>query len=240
MKILRTPLAWTRWLSLALCLGMLLETNTPGFKPQMIAVPGAEVRLGTRENDSVREYARPPLEVSRYEITTQQYAHYLNDSKQAFNPEHPAVQFEQGRWVPRTDRFHPMTAITAEQATEYAAWLGEGFRLPQADEWEALARGGLDGAPFPWGWGMTEKRARFGGISVAPVGQYAPNAYGLYDMAGNVFELAHEGDHLVLCGGAWSERSEEMLKVFKRSAVSMTYADRDAGFRVVRSSEVSR
>jgi sulfatase modifying factor 1 len=99
-----------------------------------------------------------------------------------------------------------------ETTNLFANWTADGYRLPTEAEWEKAARGGLSGQRFPWGNTISESQANYygntsgysydlgpngynsigiiGGTSPAssPVGSFAANGYGLYDMAGNVFE----------------------------------------------------
>jgi formylglycine-generating enzyme required for sulfatase activity len=97
---------------------------------------------------------------------------------------------------------HPVVHIAYEDAAAYAKWAGK--RLPTEAEWEYAARGGLVQKPFVWGdeltpnnkWMANIWQGRFptrntaqdGYVRTAPVASYAANGFGLYDMAGNVWE----------------------------------------------------
>ena len=76
------------------------------------------------------------------------------------------------------------------QNTPDCNWSANGYRLPTEAEWEKAARGGLEGQRYPWGNDIDCTKASYyscvGGTT--PVGSYPPNGYGLYDMAGNMWE----------------------------------------------------
>ena len=96
-------------------------------------------------------------------------------------------------------------------ANDQVLWTANGYRLPTEAEWEKAARGGLEGKRFPWGDTITHSLANYYSDQTyaydasptrghhpvyasgnepytSPVGSFAPNGYGLYDMTGNVWE----------------------------------------------------
>lgn len=123
---------------------------------------------------------------------------------------------------------HPAVHIAYEDAEAYAQWAGKD--LPTEAEWEFAARGGLDGAPYAWGQEFTpggkqmantwqgefpwQNLVTDGYERTAPVGQFPPNGYGLFDMIGNVWEWttdwygAHHPAIEACCGGAIHEGAD--------------------------------
>jgi formylglycine-generating enzyme required for sulfatase activity len=101
---------------------------------------------------------------------------------------------------------YPVVDVAYDDAVAYAAWAGR--RLPTEAEWEFAARGGLTGEPYVWGrelrpggrWMANTHQGHFpdeddgadGFPGLAPVAQFPPNGYGLYDIAGNVWEWVND------------------------------------------------
>ncbi|MCK4837738.1 MAG: formylglycine-generating enzyme family protein [Desulfobulbaceae bacterium] len=101
---------------------------------------------------------------------------------------------------------HPVVHVTYQDALAYAKWVGR--ELPTEAQWEYAARGGLKLATYAWGdsflpnkqWMANTWQGKFpvknsvedGYLNTAPVGCYPPNGFGLYDLAGNVWEIVRD------------------------------------------------
>jgi sulfatase modifying factor 1 len=104
----------------------------------------------------------------------------------------------------------PVEKVSWQEAKEYCKSTGK--RLPTGKEWEKAARAGAS-SKYYWGDALVKNNAncndcggQWGGLETAPVRSFPPNAWGLYDMAGNVWEWVDESHNKifkVLRGGSW-------------------------------------
>eukprot|EP00928_Gymnodinium_smaydae_P024172 TRINITY_DN19649_c0_g1_i1.p1 TRINITY_DN19649_c0_g1~~TRINITY_DN19649_c0_g1_i1.p1 ORF type:complete len:387 (-),score=86.08 TRINITY_DN19649_c0_g1_i1:98-1258(-) len=145
---------------------------------------------------------------------------------------------------------HPVVHVSYADAQAYCKW-ANGRRLPTEKEWEFAARGGHDEEPFPWGEDPTAQRVngwqgKFpdvntkedGWVGPAPVTEYdSPNAYGMHNMLGNVWEWAEGGSEKArpLRGGSYVDTIDgshnDVLRVWTRMENSPDSGSHNTGFR---------
>ena len=133
--------------------------------------------------------------MDKYEVTNAQFQDFVN-ANPSWQKDNIEDRFHDGEYLydwtgnnyPSGKADHPVVQVSWYAAMAYAEWAGK--RLPTEAEWEYVARGGLAGQRYPWGNTITPADANYDGHvdDTTPVGQYAANGYGLYDMAGNVWE----------------------------------------------------
>jgi formylglycine-generating enzyme required for sulfatase activity len=175
---------------------------------KMRLIPAGEFQMGSNDGDNdekpVHTVYLDDYYIDETEVTNEQYCAFLNDyGKNADAAGHELLDINSSwrliekvgdTYKPKSGyEEHPVIAVSWYGAAAYAQWLGA--RLPTEAEWEKAARGGLVGKKYPWGDGITHDDANYDGTGgkdqwdgTSPVGNFQPNGYGLYDMAGNVWE----------------------------------------------------
>jgi formylglycine-generating enzyme required for sulfatase activity len=215
--------------------------------PEMVPLPAGAFDMGDLDGKGYA-HERPVRRVSfagglalgKYEVTQAEWRAVMGA-----NP---------SRFV--GDR-NPVENVTWEEAKEYARRLaaktGKPYRLPSEAEWEYAARAGSRAA-YPWGNTITRDQARYyedGGTR--PVGSYQPNAFGLHDTAGNVWEWVEDCwsashadvpadgaareragcDARVNRGGSWGRNANSLRSAYREWAEPGVRSS-TLGFRVAR------
>ena len=152
-----------------------------------------------------------------------------------------------GNMYPEGKANHPVVNVGWFAAKAYAEWAGK--ELPTEAQWERAARGTLVGKKYPWGDAKPRKRANYNRYTrranfrnppTKEVGSYAPNKYGLYDMAGNVGEWCLDrldvddihGRYHRTRGGSWFS-GDKGIQIAKRSQHPVDDSIGTLGFRCV-------
>ena len=160
-----------------------------GTGPKMVVIPEGSYTMGggsPGENDLGKVTIEYLLAFSATEITRGEHRQFLTASLSGH-----LRDFADGN-----DNL-PVTGVSFDEVAAYVTWLsresGHYYRLPSASEWEYAARAGSSSA-YSWGSEVGENKANcldcktdFNG-EIAPVGSFAANTWGLYDMHGNVWE----------------------------------------------------
>ena len=172
-----------------------------GDSPEMVVIPAGRFRMGCVSGLDCLDDEKPVHEVSipqafalsKREVTFSQWdACAAAGGCGGYRPD--------DRGWGRGNR--PVIYVSWEDAQSYASWLsretGEDYRLPSEAEWEYAARAG-SATKYSWGNEIGSNRANCDGCGsqwddeqTAPVGSFSPNAFGLYDMHGNVWEWVED------------------------------------------------
>jgi len=201
-----------------LAIGVLFTPQPVQGEEGMVFVPGGSFSAGPPE--STQERTVEPFLIDKYEVTQEAYQRVMGNNPSFFKDPHRPVE--------KVDWF---------RAEAYCKKVGK--RLSTEWEWERAAKAGTqtkfywgDRSADDYGWykGNAEKQTH-------PVGQKQPNALGLYDMAGNVWEWTasdHENGGKVQRGGSWRNGSGSMASALRILSLPH-YQYHYVGFRCVRS-----
>ena len=183
-----------------------LKTRSNSVDADMVLIPAGEFQMGSNEGDEdekpMHTVYLDAFYIDKYEVTNAQYKAFV-DTNPEWRKDRIPRAYHNGNYLtlwngnnyPIGKGNHPVTHVSWYAAMAYAQWAGK--RLPTEAEWEKAARGGLYGKKYPWGDLIDPSKANYDRSigETTPVGQYAPNTYGLYDMAGNVWEWCLDAYH---------------------------------------------
>lgn len=210
---------------------------------EMVVIEGGTFLRGS--NDGARdEMPRHAVNLSSFAIdihpvTSEQFVRFLTvmggekdgNNNDIIRLRDSRIRKHGGKYVIESGyNKHPVVGVSWYGAIAYAKWVGK--RLPTEAEWEIAAYGGLEGGQYPTGNDLERASANFFNSDTTAVMSYPPNEYGIYDMAGNVYEWCEDwygyhyyetsmqepdnpkgppqGVYRVLRGGCWKSLKEDL------------------------------
>ena len=161
------------------------------IEPYLVQIPSAWFLMGSASGqDCERPVHRVWVDsflLAATQVTNAEYEHFLRSTGSAAPPFWTDQNFNHPE--------QPVVALSWFEAGRYCSWLsaqtGHAYRLPTEAEWERAARGDFEQKDFPWGdeppQSLPDYASRWQ-TGPEPVGRYAPNVFGLYNMCDNVHE----------------------------------------------------
>lgn len=233
------------------------------LQTEMVVIKGGEFFRGSNEGGR-DERPRHKISLSSFAmdvhtVTNEQFVRFLQvmgGEKDSNNLD--IIQLKESRIKRHSGKLviesgyskHPVIGVTWYGAVAYAKWVGK--RLPTEAEWEIAACGGLEDAIYSTGKTIEKTQANFFSSDTMSVKSFPPNAYGLYDIAGNVYEWCQDwydynyyevsqqepenpqgplqGVYRVLRGGCWKSLKEDM-RFSHRHRNNPGFVNRTCGFR---------
>jgi len=222
----------------------------------MVLIPAGNFLMG-KDSDKGHDFSPAhkvnvnSFYIDKYEVTNGEYLRFCKETGHGFPEFWNSNVFKSGTEFLN----YPVVGINWWDAQKYAKWAGK--RLPTEAEWEYAARGGLIDKDFPNGNNWEKKNPKQDNIGwknlIKQVGKYNPNGYGLFDMAGNVWEWVTDGyaedyyktsptdnptgplnkNNRVIRSGSWHSGAM-CKKVYYRKGLPSNWCDFAVGFRCVK------
>lgn len=214
----------------------------PILTDMMIVTGGSYLRgneYGARDEKPKHEVRVFDFAIDVHPVTNEQFIRFLqamggekdHNNNDIIRLRDSRINRNGGKWIIESGYSkHPVVGVTWYGATAYAKWVGK--RLPTEAEWEISAAGGLDSHLYSTGETIERTQANFFSSDTTAVMSYPPNGYGLYDIAGNVYEWCEDwyaynyydtsvlepdnpkgppqGVYRVLRGGCWKSLKEDL------------------------------
>jgi formylglycine-generating enzyme required for sulfatase activity len=241
--------------------------------PEMVEIPKGSFLMGSYFG-RLDEMPKHQVEinynfaVSKYEITRNQYTIFINDSNHSSDEgcevyDLPSFNMNLKKsWLDpdfSQDSNHPVVCVNWHDAQAYVSWLskltGDQYRLLSESEWEYVARAGST-TSYSFGDSIDSMKANYDDQyrATTPVGSYAPNEFGIFDVHGNAAEwvidcwvdnyanapssgepmTAGACDKRILRGGTWHNQPQYLRSAF-RNGYFANFRLSGIGFRIAKS-----
>jgi formylglycine-generating enzyme required for sulfatase activity len=223
--------------------------------PDMVLIPAGEFTMGKNTSNPTDWQPEHKVHINafyldQYEVTNKQYSEFCRATKTPLPEFWGEPRFKCSLEFPD----HPVVGVSFIDAFKYAQWAGK--RLPTEAEWEYASRGGLPASSFPWGDKADSTMANYGKKyrTTLKVGTFKPNGYGIFDIAGNVWEWTSDnygddyystspdqdpggpaaGRFKVIRGGSWHSGAM-CIQTYYRNGLPANWIDFAVGFRCAKS-----
>ena len=215
----------------------------------MVKIPAGKFVMGSNDGDPdekpMHTVYLDAFYIDVYEVTNARYKKFMDATG------HKAPKYWKDSKFNAPDQ--PVVGVSWQDAKAYSKWADK--RLLTEAEWEKAARGKLVREDYPWGYKISHDDANYKGTGIkdrwerpAPAGSFLPNGYGLYNVAGNVYEWCEDwyskdyyvgaskenpegpasGKYRILRGGSWSSLPHALRVSDRYSAASQ---EPNIGFR---------
>jgi len=251
----------------------------PQVPPNFVLIKGGEFTMGSPSSEAERYSDESPQHqvrlsdfyMAKHEVTVAEFRKYIEESGELTEAEKAKDARTwrhgvNGQLRPQSEENHPVIHVSWNDADAYCKWLskktGKTYRLPTEAEWEYACRAGTT-TPFNTGNNLTTDQANYNGnylynknlkgqyrTNTVAVESFAPNAWGLYNMHGNVWEWCSDwfgaygsgavtnptgtatGSYRVLRGGSWNHDAE-YCRSANRCTLTPGFRSNPVGFRLV-------